>query len=135
MSVIIGDNNMDLPDLPRVLNKREAHITPKVMSWFHKNYQKDWAIEIKATATNSIPFSAVKPHQLQSLLEARSKKGFKHKLSDALRQRQPFDAFGFKGADTFVVACFTKHGICLAIEPDNWQGARIDTPCAFTFHL
>lgn len=126
---------MDLPDLPKKLNKREARITPKVMSWFQKNYKKDWVIEIKATATNSIPFSDVKPHQLESLLAVRSPEGFKHKLSDALRQRQPFDAFGFKNADSYVVACFTKHGVCLAIDPNHWQGARIDTPCEFRLPL
>ena len=126
---------MDLPELPRKLDKQEAKITPHVIDWFDKNYPSDWFIEVKATKTNSVPISAVKPHQLQALLAIRSKKGLKHKLSDAGRVRQPFDAFGVYEKDSFVVACFLPKRVCLAIHPDNWRGAKISTPCEFRIDL
>jgi len=98
------------------------------------HYPFDWFIEVKATTGNSIPARAVLPHQLAALKAVRSKKGFNHKLSDALRIRQPFDAFGVREKDSFVIACFTKHGVCLAILPDKWEGANINTPCEFQFN-
>jgi len=124
-----------LPELPRKLKKNESRITPIVMDWFQKNYPHDWAIEIKQTSGNSIPKSAVKPHQLKALIAVRSEKGFKHKLSDALRQRQPFDAFGYKKSHSFVVACFLNKGICLAIKPEEWNGANLNVSHTFSFHL
>lgn len=101
----------------------------------NKHHPSNWAIEIKSTRTNSIPFSAVKSHQLAALLDVRSEKGFKHKLSDALRLRQPFDAFGFKKADSFVVACFPSKHICLAINPHDWKGCKPDSECDFVINL
>lgn len=126
---------MDLPELPRKLNKREAEITPRILEWMQKTCPFDWFIEIKATKNNTIPRSAVKPHQLQALLACKSKKGFKHKISDIGRVKQPFDAFGCKLAHSFVVVCFLKHKVCLAIDPQKWDGANPNTPAEFTLHL
>lgn len=105
------------------------------MDWFQMNYPFDWFIEIKQTSGNSIPFSAVKPHQLQFLKDLRSSKGAKHKLSDAGRIRQPLDAFGGKNTHSFVVACFLDRNICLAINPHDWIGCKPDSECDFTIPL
>ena len=100
-----------------------------------KNCLFDWAIEIKATKTNSIPISAVKPHQLAALLAVRSNNGLSHKLSDAGQERQPFDAFYFQNAKSFVIACFLKQRICFAIDPNKWEGANLNTKNEFSFQL
>ncbi len=68
-------SNTNLPELTRVLNKREANITPLVMRWFRENYPFDVAIEVKATKTGSIPFKAVADHQLKALKQVQTKEG------------------------------------------------------------
>lgn len=92
-------------------------------------------VEVKATKTNSIARSAVKPHQLSALIAVRSPRGMAHKMSDASRLRQPADFWMMKNATSFVVAVFLKDRVCLAIEPSKWNGARVDSPCVFSFPL
>lgn len=113
-----------MPDLPRTLNKREAKITPAVLRWFRERYPGSCAIEVKVGVGDSIPASAVKPHQMASLKAADT--GFVHKLSDIARIKQPFDAFMLKGVPGYVVACFPKHKKCLVIDANRWNGARHD---------
>lgn len=105
------------------------------MEWFQKNYPTNWYIEVKATDGNTIPFSAVKPHQLKALLAVQSDEGFKHKMSDAGHQRQPFDAFGCKKGHAYVVAVFLKHKVAMAIRPENWKGANMFTNPTFSIPL
>jgi len=105
------------------------------MSWFQKNYPTNWYIEVKATEGRTIPKSAVKPHQLKALLAVASDQGFKHKMSDAGHQRQPFDAFGCKKGHAYVVACFLSHKIALSINPEDWEGANILTYPTFSIPL
>lgn len=105
------------------------------MKWFLTNHPSSVALEIKATKTNSIPFSAVKPHQLKALLAVRSPLGMSYKIPDSSHVRLPFDGFVLKKTESYVVACFTKQRICLAIEPEKWQGARPDTPSAIRIVL
>jgi hypothetical protein len=57
-----------------------------------------------------------------------------HKIAD-LRRRNPFDAFMLKNTPAFVVACFAQHGVCLVIDIDEWNGARLDTPCDFRIKI
>jgi len=126
---------MNLPDLPRVLKKREADITPRVLAWFRDNYPDCVALEIKVTNKGTIEPSRLKDHQRAALIAAGSSSGIIHKLTDASRTRQPFDAFMIKNRQSFVVACFkaSRKTTCLAIDPKEWKGARIGCPCAFTF--
>lgn len=114
-----------LPDLPRKLNKREADITPRILDWFRDSYPYSVAIEIKVTKKNTIPRSALLPHQLKSLLDAQSGHGITHKISDIGRIRQPFDAFQLKNAHSFVVCAFLNHKLCFAFDPKQWKGASI----------
>ncbi len=126
---------MELPPLPRSGGKkREAGITPKVLEWFRLNHKTSAAIEIKATATNSIPESALEPHQRKALLDAQNG-GLVWKIPD-LGRRNPFDAFMLKGVPAYVVACFTKKGVCYVIPVDQWAGAKGDEwPCAGAFQI
>lgn len=124
-----------LPDLPRQLIKREANITPKILDWFHVHYPHNVALEIKATKTNSIPKSAVKDHQLIALIMAQTKTGLTYKIPDNGRVRQPFDAFQFKNAHSFVVCAFLKQRIALAIDPNKWNGATPKSDHIFSIPL
>ncbi len=122
-----------LPTLPRTLNKREANITPKVLKCLATLLPGSWAVEIKATSGKSIPLSAVQPHQLLALKQVKTQ-GVVHKISDEARRKQPFDAFKVKG-DAYVVACFTSDGICLVIDANLWNGARVDMASGYAYRV
>ena len=113
-----------LPELPKILKKGEAKVSTQVLSWFKKNHPSSCALEIKNTTKNTIPKSAVLPHQLLALKDSKSSNGLIHKLSDESRRQQPYDAFMLKNADAYVVACFSKYGYCLMIPVDEWNGAK-----------
>ena len=124
-----------LPPLPSKKEKREAKITPLVEKYFLTQFPSSVIVEVKATKTNTIPLSAVKPHQLQALKDARSPEGIVHKMSDMGRILQPADFWMFKNSQSFVIACFLKERICLAINPHKWIGARVDSECDFNFNI
>ena len=131
---------MELPELPKVLKKREANITPKIKAWFLENYKSKKSgllVEIKVTKTNSIPKSAVKDHQLKALMQVKTKTGMVYKMPDIGNVRKPADFWMMKNADSFVVACFIKKRkrICLAILPEKWNGANPKTECSFILNL
>ena len=124
----------NLPNLPRKLHKREADITPKILAWFRKNHKQSCAIEIKASTGDTIPRSALAPHQRAALLAAMGQ-GITHKLSDEARRRQPFDAFMLAGVEAYVVCAFTKRGIALVMPVHWFDGARYDSPAMFTIPI
>lgn len=112
----------------------EASVTPKVLAWFRtQKHICSCAIEIKATTGNKIRENALQPHQKQALLAA--KHGvIVHKIADN-RTRLPFDAFMLTKAESYVVACFTAHRVCLVFDIDNWQGASHDDEALFRIKL
>ena len=125
-----------LPDLPRVLNKREAKKTPKVLDWFKTNYHSNCAIEIKVAqnkSPNTIPEKALQDHQKKALMDAKHG-SLVHKIADT-GMRNPFDAFMLCNSDAFVVACFTQYGYCLVFDIDDWRGARYDDEALFRIKL
>lgn len=124
---------MKLPDLPRVLNKKEASVTPKVLAWFRKHHHTSAAIEIKSTTGSRIPQSALKAHQRQALMDATTT-GIVHKIPDN-KTRNPFDAFMLKGVCAWVVACFPKHGVCLVIPANEWRGAVPESKATYRIDL
>lgn len=102
-----------------------------------KYHSESCLIEIKSTKTNSIAESAVKPHQLKALLSAQTSAGVAYKIPDTGHVRTPADAFILKQAKSFVVACFPHKGVCLAITPEKWVGAKFEplTACEFVIDL
>lgn len=125
----------NLPDLPRILKKREAKCTPKVLQWFRDNYKGNCAIEIKATDTGSIHKSVLKEHQYQALMDAQGERGIVYKIADSSRRQLPFDAFKLQNTPAFVVACFTNNGICLVIPVNEWNGATPATRAIYQIKL
>lgn len=113
----------DLPELPKRLKKREADVTPRILAWFKAHHPSSCAIEIKATDTNSIPRSALLPHQEAALKAAQSKGGLIHKIADASHLRLPFDAFFLRETEAYVVAAFTTSKEAFVIPVNEWNGA------------
>jgi len=125
----------NLPELPRTLKKKEASVTPPVLAWFKAHHPFSCAIEIKNTAGNSIPASALADHQRLALKDSKLPHGLIHKLSDEARRKNPYDAFMLKNSAAFVVACFSSYGICLVFDVEDWVGARFDTPAKYVIKL
>lgn len=92
-------------------------------------------MEIKSTDTESIHSSALKPHQRLALWDVSMRGGVVHKLSDEARRKQPFDAVCLKGCPGYVVACFSRAGICKVIRVENWSGATLETVADFDINL
>lgn len=69
------------------------------------------AFELKYTKTDTLPRSALAPHQRQSLLNAKSGMLY-HKISDAGIGHKPFDCFVIQDAKAYIVIQF-KSGCCL----------------------
>lgn len=100
---------VNLPKLPRVLKKKEAAITPRVMKWFEDNYPFSVAVEVK------IRGNAILSHQDVALNQVQTG-SFSYKIRDS-GARNPFDFFVLKQADAFVVTCDGKW--CEAVCKDS----------------
>ena len=123
-----------LPNLPRIVEKREASVTPKILEWFKANYAGSAAIEIKATKGRSIPASALLPHQRRALLGACGN-GIVWKIPDEARRQTPFDAFKIEHAGAFVVCVFTSAHVALVIDVREWNGARSDMVNGYVYRV
>jgi len=88
---------MQLPELPKQRNHKEADITPLVAQWFLDNWEGDVAIEVKVGKNTLLP------HQYAALKQVEEGK-FKWKIPD-LGARNPFDVIVLKQATAFVVRC------------------------------
>jgi len=93
---------MKLPDLPRVLKKKEASWTTVFNKWLRDEFKNTCVCEIKHThGKDYLPFSAVKNHQLGSLIEAETKT-FVYKLPD-MGGKQPFDVVSIAKQPAYIV--------------------------------
>lgn len=89
---------MDLPELPRQINKKEQDITPRILKWFRDNYKRSFALEIKISNTDTLPKSRLEKYQIQALQLVRNS-SFVYKIRDTDRMQKPFDAFGLHKED------------------------------------
>lgn len=106
-----------LPPLPRVLNKKEADITPDVFKWFRENYPYTVALEVK------IKGGRMKPHQKVALDEVQ-RGVFSFKFPD-MGRRNPFDGVVLHDAEAFVVTC----------DGRKCEAVRIDGEKSFFFKI
>lgn len=88
---------MQLPNLPKKQNRKEAKIDGPVIKWFEDNWPRSCAIEVKVKG------GKLKPHQLLALVEVQ-RGSFSFKIPD-MGRKNPFDGFVLKNADAFVVEC------------------------------
>ena len=84
----------------------EAKCQTKFNHWVKNVFKKTAAFELKQTQTDSIPFSDVKPHQVDALLAVREG-NFVWKIPDAGFQN-PFDSFSMYNEQAFVVIFYPK---------------------------
>jgi len=126
-----------LPDLPRILAKKEASVTPAILKWIRENGPPSFLFEIKVCRGKSLPASAVLPHQKLALLAA-SGGGIVHKISDEARRKQPADGFKISFARGYVFVAFLKESPRKVVVIDIKKlPARItaDSPSDFSFTL
>lgn len=84
-----------LPPLPRVLKKREASVTPKIINWLEKNWSNSFACEVK------IKGGRLEKHQKKAL-ERITAGRFSYKMPDSGIGKMPFDSFGLIDADPLI---------------------------------
>ena len=85
----------------------ESKFQTRFNQWLRETQSIDNAgFELKVTKKNSIPFSAVKPHQINALLEVK-KRGLIYKISDISLGLKPIDCFILHGA-AYVVILYYK---------------------------
>lgn len=89
------------------MQKPEAKFTTRFKNWLYANSCSGHvgaAYEIKVTDKLSVPFTAVSPHQVASLL-AVSNQEFVFKIPDAGWQN-PFDLFTLRKAPAYIILAF-----------------------------
>lgn len=81
--------------------------------WVKAVHKKTGAFELKQTKTDSLPFSAVAPHQEHALINV--KKGtLVYKIPDVGYQN-PFDCFSMTNEDAYVVVKYPKFFVLIDI--------------------
>lgn len=90
------------------------------IKWAKHNFPFSAAFELKICKGKSLPFSAVKPHQLEGLLTVGRK--LVYKISDDSREQKPFDCFVMTECPGYVVIYFYKRGnkAFYMIEISEW---------------
>ncbi len=100
------------------MQKREADFGIFFRHWLKAHPMGSCAFELKQTRSHRLPFSAVKEHQLEFLLAAKSNRGILYKIADDSRGIKPFDMFYFRNAEAYVVI---KYPECFVmIEPKTF---------------
>lgn len=77
------------------------------------------AIEVKITKEKSLPFNAVKDHQIAGLLVAKHGT-LSYKIPDTGYDQKPFDMVVFQGAGAYILVMFWKRGCktCYLLDID-----------------
>lgn len=105
--------------------KREAKFNTTFNHWLKNVYKKSGAFELKQTLVDSIPFSAIEPHQLQALLAVRFGT-FVFKIPDAGYQN-PFDCFCMTEMPAYVVVKYPSFFCLIGVrywESESKQSKR-----------
>ena len=94
-----------MPDLPRLLSKKEAYYDPDVREYLLNNWPRSYGYELKYKTKK------VKPHQL-AVLEKIAKGRWAHKWADTGR-RNPIDGVGLVDADALIIVITPdRHCVC-----------------------
>lgn len=103
--------------------KHEAAFQTQFGKWVKYNWQKSALFELKHSKTETLPFAAVKAHQIQNLLNAKHRKVF-WKISDFSPEQKPADCFLIARAQGYLVISFTgkedKNDTFIMIDIDNF---------------
>lgn len=90
-----------MPPLPKKRKKREADFGLRFRKYIETHHFRSGAFELKQ-CTSSLPFSAVKDHQIAALKKVKYGKLF-WKIADDSRGVKPFDYFFLNHASAYVV--------------------------------
>ena len=90
----------------------------KYAKYIHK---QTGAYELKLAKGSSLPFDAVKDHQVQALLNAKHSH-IVYKITDTGFAQKPFDCFSLVGVPAYVVIMFYERGQkeFFMIDVDTW---------------
>lgn len=92
------------------MRQLEAKFQSRFNRWCKYNINDTSCFELKYSRTQALPFSAVKSHQIQNLLNAKHRK-ILWKISDFSPEEKPFDSFLIaKSAGYIVVQYASKTG-------------------------
>lgn len=98
--------NKKLPDLPKKVHRREAHVDSIVAEKLRlKHKHRNWALEVKMKGNK------LEPHQKVALKQVENGKFMPYKLPD-MGQRNPFDYFYLGDADAIVCVVDGKEVTC-----------------------
>lgn len=95
--------------------KREANFTELFRHWLKAHPMYSAAFELKQTRTTSLPFVAVKEHQLTALMAAKLE-GILYKIPDDSRGIKPFDLVYLRHAYAWVVIKYPKAFYIIDVE-------------------
>lgn len=99
------------------MKKREAQFGQVFRHWLKtKKDISSSAFELKQTTTNSLPFNAVKEHQIDALLACKSSNGLLFKIPDTSIQLLPFDMFYLKQSYAYVVIRYPKLFVVIDVD-------------------
>ena len=87
------------------MNKKEQELTADLQKWIKKYWDMTAVFEVKVSREKSLPYSAVKPHQVRALKTAGNK--FIYKIPD-LGGQNPCDLVTITEAPGYVVIFFYK---------------------------
>lgn len=89
--------------------------------WLKAVHKQTGAFELKLCKERALPYSAVAPHQIEALLNAKHST-LVFKLPDVGYQN-PFDCFSLSGVPAFVVIKFAS-GVAYGIDIDDFIRQR-----------
>ena len=95
--------------------KREAQFTLLFRHWvMAQDNLRSAAFELKQTASDSLPFDAVKDHQIAALMA--SKSAFLYKIPDDSRGVKPYDMVYLADAEAYVVIKYVDCFVLIEVE-------------------
>ena len=103
-----------LPPLPTLHKHKERDFTTLFKAWLLKNPMDSSCFELKQ-CERSLPFSAVKPHQVLALLSAKGE-GLIYKVGDDSRGLKPCDLVYFREAYAYVVIRYDTLWVMIDID-------------------
>jgi hypothetical protein len=113
---------MTLPTLPTKRSHKESTFGQIFRKWLEANPRLSGAYELKQCGS-SLPFAAVKDHQIAALLKVKHE-GLLWKIADDSRGVKPFDFFYLRNAPACVVIKFSKCWTIIDIETFLFEKSR-----------
>lgn len=105
------------------MKKLEQAFNTTFNHWLKEVYKKTGAYELKHThGKDSLPFSAVKDHQIAALIAAKHGT-FVYKISDIGMVQVPFDCFSLAGVPAYVVIQYPEFFCLIDIDEFNIEAS------------